>query len=101
MLAENRSGPGERCSDRDFLENLSVAFSANELISGKSSSSTLKRQRANSPSHSLGKKIRLIACKISGQVSCRRMFLTKQQTLLCNHGQKPQLNNTVPTSERG
>ena len=51
--------------------------------------------------HPLKRKIRLIACKLSGQVSCRRMFLAKQQTLLCNHGQKAQLNNTAPTSEHG
>ena len=51
MLAENRSGPSDRCSDRAFLENSSVVFSANELISGQSSGSTSSRQLANSPSY--------------------------------------------------
>ena len=51
MLAENRSGSSDRCSDRAILENKSVVFSANELISGQSSGSTSSRQLANSPSY--------------------------------------------------
>ena len=51
--------------------------------------------------HRLRREIKLIACKLSGPVSFRRMFLAKQQTLLCKYGQKAQLNNTVPTPERG
>ena len=51
--------------------------------------------------HPLRRKMRLLACKLSGQVLCRQMFLAKQQTLSCNHGRKAQLNITVPPSERG
>ena len=51
--------------------------------------------------HRLRREIKMIACKLSGQVSFRRMFVAKQQTLLCKYGQKAQLNNTVPTPERG
>ena len=51
MLAENRSGPSNRCSDHAFLENSSVVFSANELIGGQSSGPTSSRQVANSPSY--------------------------------------------------
>ena len=47
------------------------------------------------------RRMRLLACKLSGQVLCRQMFLAKQQTLSCNHGRKAQLNSTVPPSECG
>ena len=51
--------------------------------------------------HPLRRKMRLLACKLSGQVLCRQMFLAKQQTLSCIHGRKAQLSSTVPPSERG
>ena len=61
----------------------------------------------NSPSHGCitpaqeESKIDSMQTKLSGQASCRQMFLEKQQTLSCNRGQKDRLNNTIPISETG
>ena len=51
--------------------------------------------------HFLGKKLRLIACKLSGQVSCREMFFIKQPKSSCIPGQMPPSSNTSLTSKPG
>ena len=84
-----------------------MVFSTNKLTSGQSTGSTSSRQLANSPSHGCitpaqeESKIDNMQIKLSGQASCRQMFLQKQQTLSCNRGQKDRLNNTIPISETG
>ena len=51
--------------------------------------------------HPLRKKMRLMACKLSGQASCREMFLTKQPKSSCIPGQMLASSNTSLTSKPG
>ena len=51
--------------------------------------------------HPLRKKMRLMACKLSGKASCRGMFLTKQPKSSCIPGQMPPSSSTSLTFKPG
>ena len=51
--------------------------------------------------HPLRKKMKLMACKLSGKASCREMFLTKQPKSSSIPGQMPPSSNTSLTSKPG
>ena len=55
-------------------------------------SKNLLIQPHSQASHSLGKKLKLLACQVSGRASSREAFQTQLPQLSCGHGQ------TIPTS---
>ena len=103
MPDETRERQSNRSTDRTLFDNtvtpLLNVLADNPLLHPQSDNLLLLPHTGEQ--HPLRKKMGLMACKLSGQASCREMFLTKQPKSSCIPGQMSPSSNTSLTSKLG